>query len=198
MEVQLIPLERLLLDLRGLDKEDFVQQYPGAFLLAMGYLAAEEIQDARREAMAKRGKQAGTVSFSFGKHMKHETSDSHTFAGLVFFLRPSPSSTDRPSVTVGRNPDCDITVPDESVSEAHCRIEVTQDGVCISDEGSTNGTFVNLEQLDPNTPSLVADEDIISIGRYSFQLLTSPTLYSELYVLLAMEEFEDDNGEPAP
>ena len=56
------------------------------------------------------------------------------------------------------------------------------------DVGSTNGTTVNLERLEPMRPKVLADEDILTLGRYSFQLLSAATMYSELALLDAMGE----------
>src|SRR5687768_10817816 len=44
---------------------------------------------------------------------------------------------------IGRGEDCDIRIPDHSVSRKHARIEPAPDGVQVTDLGSTNGTFVN-------------------------------------------------------
>ena len=53
-----------------------------------------------------------------------------------------PLSKGRPLI-VGRSPQADIVLPTESASWEHCRIERTEEGVKITDAGSTNGTFVN-------------------------------------------------------
>jgi hypothetical protein len=44
---------------------------------------------------------------------------------------------------VGRDPDCDFTIPHPSVSSLHCELVLSHDGVLIHDCDSTNGTFVN-------------------------------------------------------
>jgi hypothetical protein len=43
---------------------------------------------------------------------------------------------------IGRDPTCDIHLPDHSVSRKHARIEVSPLSVQIQDLGSTNGTLV--------------------------------------------------------
>src|SRR5262245_48082573 len=55
-------------------------------------------------------------------------------------LKPGPNF-------IGRGSDNDFTIADPSVSSKHCRIDVAEDGVTILDLGSTNGTFVNLKQV---------------------------------------------------
>ena len=44
--------------------------------------------------------------------------------------------------SIGRYSDNDFTIPDASVSGAHCQISVDDNSVSIQDLGSTNGTFV--------------------------------------------------------
>jgi len=48
-----------------------------------------------------------------------------------------------PSVTLGRDPDCDIAIQDDGWSRHHARLEWQNGGFVIHDLGSTNGTFVN-------------------------------------------------------
>jgi pSer/pThr/pTyr-binding forkhead associated (FHA) protein len=47
------------------------------------------------------------------------------------------------SLTVGRSPDCDITIDDTQASRRHCTVVRLQSGYEVSDLGSTNGTLVN-------------------------------------------------------
>jgi pSer/pThr/pTyr-binding forkhead associated (FHA) protein len=47
------------------------------------------------------------------------------------------------SLTVGRSPDCDITIDDTQASRRHCTVIRLQSGYEVSDLGSTNGTLVN-------------------------------------------------------
>lgn len=47
------------------------------------------------------------------------------------------------SLTVGRSPDCDITIDDTQASRRHCTVIRLQAGYEVSDLGSTNGTLVN-------------------------------------------------------
>jgi len=65
-------------------------------------------------------------------------------------------------VVIGRSPCCDLFVEDSMVSHEHARITITCDGYCITDLGSVNGTFVNLERF---TQKILADGDYIMLGR---------------------------------
>jgi hypothetical protein len=184
MEITLVKVESLKDELEAGSKEIFYDRYPGAFLLAMGFLAVEEIRAVRRSSKAG-DKGEPTAAYFFGPRMRHDLEQDHPLAGSAFYLRPTG---DRPHVLIGRSDSCDLTVPESSVSERHCRIEVGADGVFVVDLGSTNGTTVNLERLDPEEPTLLADEDILTVGRYSFQMLSPRALVVELYLMLALEK----------
>jgi pSer/pThr/pTyr-binding forkhead associated (FHA) protein len=47
------------------------------------------------------------------------------------------------SLTVGRSPDCDISITDSQASRRHCSVVRLQSGYEVADLGSTNGTLVN-------------------------------------------------------
>lgn len=48
---------------------------------------------------------------------------------------------------VGRHPDCDFMIEHPTISSIHCEIVLQNDGVLLRDLESTNGTFVNNEQV---------------------------------------------------
>jgi hypothetical protein len=192
MKVQLVSLEALRAAVGERDRRAFVEEYPGAFLLAMGYLEVAEVQR-RSRGIGKLGQL--TTAVSFGHRRRHDLAGQHPLAGYAFFLDTTGGA--EASVTVGRSTDCHIAVPDESVSEIHGQLTVSAAGVSITDIGSTNGTSVNLEQLEVGVSRPLADEDILSVGRYSFQLLDAATLYNELKLLGAMEEFEQKHDPDA-
>ena len=47
------------------------------------------------------------------------------------------------TLTVGRAPDCGISIPAEEISRQHARLQVMPDGIAVEDLGSANGTFIN-------------------------------------------------------
>jgi hypothetical protein len=48
---------------------------------------------------------------------------------------------------IGRNPDGHIQIEHPTVSELHCEIVLTNEGVVVRDRASTNGTFVDGERI---------------------------------------------------
>jgi hypothetical protein len=210
VRVQLIQLETLLSELEG--KSAFINRYPGAFMIAAGLLRAEELgpcqptadeEDAAEERLiiaptkpprdSSRARLDFTSVYRFGQRLIHATGEPHALAGSAFHLRPDGGAS--PDVLVGRAARCDITVPDSSVSEEHCRIEVTDRGVVVVDLGSTNGTSINQRRIEPRAPEVLADEDIVAVGRYSFQLLSSASLYEGLVQVRPLLEQEKQKKE---
>ncbi len=66
------------------------------------------------------------------------------------------------SLKIGRESDCDIVVAEPGVSRHHSTISASNNGVVVSDNGSTNGTFVNGDKL--TTLHDIQTSDIIDIG----------------------------------
>lgn len=67
---------------------------------------------------------------------------------------------------IGREGDCEIKIPDPSLSRNHCKIGVLEDGkFFISDLGSTNGTQINGELLPANEFFYLEDGDNLLIGK---------------------------------
>ncbi|HUB13222.1 MAG TPA: SpoIIE family protein phosphatase [Acetobacteraceae bacterium] len=65
---------------------------------------------------------------------------------------------------IGRAPPADVILEGGTVSRRHCRLEQSGDQALLSDLGSTNGTFVNGEQI--SAPIALRDGAIIGIGAY--------------------------------
>ena len=68
------------------------------------------------------------------------------------------------SNTLGRKPDNDISIPDESASRKHAEIFCQEDTLVISDLESTNGTFVNRERI--AEPRALRSGDQVRIGKH--------------------------------
>ena len=68
------------------------------------------------------------------------------------------------SVTIGRSPECDITIDDTQASRRHCTIVRLQSGAYeIADLGSTNGTLVNATLIKKRK---LRHGDVIRIGHH--------------------------------
>src|SRR3954453_7526853 len=71
--------------------------------------------------------------------------------------------------TIGRSPDCDIFLDDVTVSRKHAAIVRRGGDLCIEDEGSLNGTFLNRKRIEGSEKLENGDE--LQIGKYKLTFL---------------------------
>jgi len=69
---------------------------------------------------------------------------------------------DRTRMVIGRDPDCDIALPDRLVSREHAILERDESGYQIRDLDSKNGTFLNGDAV--TEPRRLQDGDEIQIA----------------------------------
>jgi pSer/pThr/pTyr-binding forkhead associated (FHA) protein len=75
-------------------------------------------------------------------------------------------------LTIGRDPSCDIVIPDRQVSRFHARLIPGPNGVKMEDLGSKNGTYINGKKLED--PQYLQDGDLIQVALVqSFVFLSS-------------------------
>ena len=72
--------------------------------------------------------------------------------------------------TIGRLPLNEIPISDPYVSGKHAQIEITREGVAITDLGSSNGTFVNEARLPANVRTVLSTNDTIRIGSKEYRI----------------------------
>ena len=75
-------------------------------------------------------------------------------------------------VTIGRSTDNQLVVNTPIASSHHAEIRPVVSGYSLIDLGSTNGTFVNEQQLVPHLPRLLQVYDRIRIGDMVFSYMT--------------------------
>lgn len=76
------------------------------------------------------------------------------------------------TLLVGRDPDCDIVIPNHQVSRHHARFTLTPKGVILEDLASKNGTYHNGKPITETI--LVHEDDVIQIAlAQQFVLLSS-------------------------
>ena len=64
-------------------------------------------------------------------------------------------------LTFGRHPDCDLTIREASVSSRHGSIRLEGGSWVLRDNGSSNGTFVNDQQI---SSVVISDGDLLQFG----------------------------------
>jgi pSer/pThr/pTyr-binding forkhead associated (FHA) protein len=65
-------------------------------------------------------------------------------------------------VLLGRDPNCKIHIPDETISAQHARLYLIDQNWWIHDLNSTNGTFLNDERIEQ--PCILTDHDLLQVG----------------------------------
>ena len=90
---------------------------------------------------------------------------------------------DKVQTTIGRGPDNGIVCDMDNVSRTHCKIYAGAGGSYIEDMGSTNGTFVNDEELSARRKLL--NGDFIKVGGVIFKYIDGDNIeqlyYEEIY-----------------
>ena len=75
---------------------------------------------------------------------------------------------DKPVFKIGRHPESDFVIKENTVSERHAVIEQKQSGFYIVNQDNSSKTRVNGAELDPNMPKQLNDGDEIQIDTFSF------------------------------
>ncbi|MBX3120388.1 MAG: FHA domain-containing protein [Fimbriimonadaceae bacterium] len=75
--------------------------------------------------------------------------------------------------TFGRKSDNDVQIADGYISGKHGLIELADDGIYITDTGSTNGTMLSGAKLSPNMRTKMSEDDEIQIGALVFRVKVS-------------------------
>jgi predicted component of type VI protein secretion system len=75
------------------------------------------------------------------------------------------------AVTLGRSPDCELSVHDIMLSRRHCRIEPDGEGWAMADLGSKNGTRVGGNSI---VRSPLQHGDVIRMGKTVVRFRTGP------------------------
>jgi hypothetical protein len=125
-----------------------------------GLLGPPEIEFEVDEGLGK-GRFGCVASFVEGEEELPPQPSAGGRGSLVSLTDGRSHVLDRPSMTIGRLPECDVVVDDAGASRQHAELRRTDDGFVLADLGSTNGTLVNGS---PIREHLLEDGDRITIG----------------------------------
>jgi pSer/pThr/pTyr-binding forkhead associated (FHA) protein len=71
-------------------------------------------------------------------------------------------------IIIGRDPDCDFTISDETISVRHCKLSHHHNQWWVTDLGSTNGSFINDTPVD--SPIIITEGDELRLGQVSINI----------------------------
>jgi len=71
-------------------------------------------------------------------------------------------------VVIGKSRQCDVVLPDESVSRQHVEIRREGDSYRVTDRGSTNGSFIGNARI---TDAFLKPGDVLGVGKVQLRFL---------------------------
>jgi len=153
-----VSLEKLK-KLRAKLKKDFDREYGKACLVGCGIVPTDLLTSTG----------GSTQVFDMSGGVPRLRTD-HPLVGRVFFIE---GNTSLGLITLGRDSDSDVTIPDYPISKNHCTFQYTTEGHVITDVGSTNGTYVEFDRLPSGTPKPLDDRTRLVLGRFGFRFYKS-------------------------
>ncbi len=113
------------------------------------------------------------------------------------------------TIEIGRDPAADLILDDDHVSRRHARITARPGAAVVEDLGSSNGTFVNDDQVHAPTSVTAGDELLIGVSvlqvRSPAQIATEGSAVRAIPPALAIAERRptfldpaEDKAPPAP
>lgn len=105
--------------------------------------------------------------------------NSNPLGGGVFdfedlWVATLPPLTENDAFVIGRAPDCDVIIDEDTVSKHHARITWSRGRASLEDLGSSNGTFLNTVRL--RKAQQLADNDLLGLGSAGMYFLHVATL----------------------
>jgi hypothetical protein len=102
---------------------------------------------------------------------------------------------DRP-VSIGRDPGVELVLQDDLVSRHHARITPSRGGATLEDLGSTNGTFVNGNEVHAPTFTSAGDQILVGVSviqlRSAQQVADRPSAVREVPAALRIPAHQPD------
>ncbi len=126
----------------------------------------------------------------------------HLQVELHYEHRPSPKRipVDAFPFTIGRSRANDLLVTTSSVSSRHLCLDVQEQTLLVTDQASSNGTFIDGRRLPPHDPVAVELPVQIRLGTLLISLDHHPGVRSDFQATLASKSGQDDpdaQDEPA-
>ena len=92
-------------------------------------------------------------------------------------VKKLPEITNDVTFSIGRHDSCNLKIPDNQISRLHASLIFKDSSIFISDENSTNKTYLNDLQLKPHEPHPIVENSLIKFGdgTYGCLLYTSPS-----------------------
>ncbi|MEM8858092.1 MAG: FHA domain-containing protein [Chloroflexota bacterium] len=83
-----------------------------------------------------------------------------------------PAPLKRKTYVLGRHETAQIKLKDPRVSAEHAKLIVTESALYVEDLGSTNGTYVDGEKIEPEIQMALTERSIIEIDPFTFHVIS--------------------------
>jgi two-component system cell cycle response regulator len=87
-------------------------------------------------------------------------------------------SLDQPEMVVGRDRSSDVVIELDNVSRRHCSLRTREGKVFLRDLNSTNGTYLNDEEVVPPVELVLRGGDLLKVGGAIFKFLNGGNVES--------------------
>ena len=118
----------------------------------------------------------GWISYVLWKDLKQTIKRNSDYQILPIYVKLPVSnlsySFDQPEFFIGRDPQADLQIVDDTLSAIHARIFYKNGQWMVEDLQSTNGTYLNEERL--STPSVLVAGDEITCGKVLMMIAFQP------------------------
>lgn len=151
--------------------DEYQKLYQDPLFIGVGILDARLLQ--------QRDHRHSTLALSLSPESEEEGGPRHHLLGYLIPIADE-NSENWTRLALGRTEENDIVIDDPAVSEFHGYIKRRDDEYILGDLGSTNGTKINGRTLKAPQTHVLRDEDIVTLGRCSFQYFTPLALYDYL------------------
>src|SRR5687768_6416615 len=99
------------------------------------------------------------------------------------------------SFVIGRSNKCHVCVNSTELSREHCRVDILNHTIYLTDLGSSNGVFVDNVQLRPNIKTKYTTNQQLMMGdSYVIFDLSSPELTRSMAHIRPLLESENQTG----
>lgn len=160
----------------SLTKEEFLKAFPDPVLLQNKGLLDESHQTAHFTTLRFK-------SNDLSAKLSPELRERGKFR--VFKVKKANLNAFMDMITIGRASNNDISLPFSSISKFHAYFKVDGDAYTLTDASSTNGTFLNNSQLEPDKPLKVNDGADVSVSpKTDFTFYRPGTFYDWVKKLL--------------
>jgi len=124
-----------------------------------------------------------------------EALPAESLVGRIWLVTKGPYGPRGPAIQGGRDSSNDLVIPEFTISNEHFQFRYDISRLVLSDLGSTNGTFVNGERIEPGRRVPVATGARIIFGRYQFEFMSGPVFVNAV-AQIAGEANVDSLEEP--